>query len=104
MKILVISDIIRWKGFEEIFDNVKPDVVVLPGDLTSDGFAAVWNEAVDQIAAYQKELKKLNIFVSIDNGMKLYRWIKKPKKYKDMSVFDVVDGIRENVRFSCSFP
>jgi len=68
MRILVISDIVRWKGFEEIFDKIKPDVVILPGDLTSDGFAAFWSETVQQIPKFQSEkatlMKKMGIIIN----------------------------------------
>jgi predicted phosphodiesterase len=37
MKILVFSDIYEWVGYERVFDEVQPEVVVLAGDLTCDG-------------------------------------------------------------------
>ena len=37
MKILAFSDIYEWKGYKELVDRIRPDAVVLAGDLTSDG-------------------------------------------------------------------
>jgi hypothetical protein len=33
MKILVFSDIYAWSGYEKVVDRIKPDVLVLAGDL-----------------------------------------------------------------------
>lgn len=62
MKILVFSDIIKWEGYEELVDRIKPDVITLAGDLTSDGFASFWGEKerlIGQLPDYQKEKRKL---------------------------------------------
>ena len=76
MKILAISDIDSWcnistnrdgslislgktKTYEQIFNETNPDVVVLAGDLISDGFARFWEDAIEMIPDYQKELKVL---------------------------------------------
>lgn len=59
LKILAISDIVRWEGYEKILDDTKPDVTILAGDLTSDGFASFWHDAVEQIPEFQKEKKKI---------------------------------------------
>ncbi|ADM27551.1 metallophosphoesterase [Ignisphaera aggregans DSM 17230] len=56
MRILAFSDVRRWEGYEEILDMVKPDVVCLAGDLTSDGGAAFWSKALTQIPAYRQEV------------------------------------------------
>ncbi|MGA2790203.1 MAG: hypothetical protein ABSF00_05495 [Candidatus Bathyarchaeia archaeon] len=44
MKILAFSDVVKWEGYEERVDRIRPDVVALVGDLTSDGGAAFWYE------------------------------------------------------------
>jgi hypothetical protein len=36
-RLLVISDVGRWKGNTKLFDEIQPEVVLLPGDLTYDG-------------------------------------------------------------------
>jgi len=40
MRILAFSDICSWKGYKELVERIQPDVVVLAGDLTSDGFVS----------------------------------------------------------------
>jgi len=42
MRILAFSDVRDWEGYEKLVDKVKPDVVALAGDVTSDGFAGFW--------------------------------------------------------------
>ena len=59
MRILAFSDVQRWVGYEELVHRIRPDVVALVGDLTSDGFAAFWRKAVEQIPEFQTEKKLL---------------------------------------------
>jgi len=59
MKILAFSDVGKWEGYEELVDRIKPDVIALAGDLTSEGFASFWSEAVEQIPEFQREKKHL---------------------------------------------
>ncbi len=59
MKILAFSDIIKWERYEELLDRIQPDVIALAGDLTSDGFASFWSEAIKQIPEFQKERREL---------------------------------------------
>lgn len=40
MRILAFSDIEKWKGYERLIDIIRPDLVALAGDLTSDGLAS----------------------------------------------------------------
>ncbi len=65
MKILVFSDVVEWDKQKDLLDEIKPDVVALAGDLTSDGFASFWKKAVIEIPEFQKEkktlMKKMNI-------------------------------------------
>jgi predicted phosphodiesterase len=89
MKILVISDVVMWKDYEEIVKKNRPDVIVLAGDLTSDGYAN-FDEIIEQIPEYQNELKKLNIMFKRHEGITEYQWIKKPKEYENISVLKVV--------------
>jgi len=58
MRILAFSDVRRWDGYERVVDEVKPDVVCLAGDLTSDGFAAFWDVALALIPDYRRELEE----------------------------------------------
>jgi predicted phosphodiesterase len=44
MRILAISDARNWSGYEKVVDQHEPDVIVLVGDLASDGFADFWWE------------------------------------------------------------
>lgn len=59
MRILAFSDVPKWVGYDELVYKVRPDVVALAGDLTSDGFAAFWDEAAEQIPEFQSEKKLL---------------------------------------------
>ncbi len=101
MKILAISDIRNWEGYEKLLDKIKPEIIILAGDLTSDGFASFWNEAIEKIPEYKKELK-IN---SITNEGKIYRWKnnKKPKKHKDKNILDVINEIRNKYKNSKEF-
>lgn len=59
MKILAFSDVARWEGYEGILDKTRPDVTVLAGDLTSDGYASFRHEAFGEIPEFQREKKKV---------------------------------------------
>ncbi|MEM3415397.1 MAG: metallophosphoesterase [Thermoproteota archaeon] len=61
MKILAISDVVRWEGYEKIVDEIKPDVIVLAGNLTSDGFACFWCSEwfEENIPGFLKEEREL---------------------------------------------
>jgi len=58
LRILAFSDAHRWEDYEEIVDMVKPDVICLAGDLTSDGGATFWDEALALIPSYRSELEE----------------------------------------------
>jgi hypothetical protein len=55
VKILALSDIGRWSGCERLVERYKPDVAVLPGDLTSDGSAAFWSEGLELVSEFRKQ-------------------------------------------------
>lgn len=59
MRILAFSDVPKWDGYERLVDRYKPDVVALAGDLTSDGHAAFWGEALESIPGYRRQLEAL---------------------------------------------
>jgi len=42
LRILAFSDVEEWKGYEKLVDRIKPDLITLAGDVTSDGFASFW--------------------------------------------------------------
>src|SRR5207245_6605774 len=42
-------------GCDRLCDQCKPDVVVLAGDLTSDGVAAFWDDALELIPRFRSE-------------------------------------------------
>jgi hypothetical protein len=50
---------VKWEGYKGLVDKIKPDVIALAGDLTSDGCADFWSGAVQQIPEFQKEKKQL---------------------------------------------
>jgi len=56
---LVLSDIPKWVGYRQLVLHHKPDVVLLAGDVTSDGFAAFWSEALERIPAFRREKREL---------------------------------------------
>jgi hypothetical protein len=74
VKILALSDIGRWSGCERLVERYKPDVVVLPGDLTSDGSAAFWSEGLELVPEFRKQ-----------RGL-LYRKIRDAKQFKEKCV------------------
>jgi Icc-related predicted phosphoesterase len=55
MKILAFSDVCRWEGYEDLVDKYKPNIVILAGDLTSDGNAAYSEGVLELIPGYAKE-------------------------------------------------
>jgi hypothetical protein len=59
VRILALSDIGRWNGCERLVQRCKPDVVVLAGDLTSDGSANFWREALEFLPKFHKERRLL---------------------------------------------
>ncbi len=74
MRILAISDVRKWEGYEGLVDKHKPDVVALAGDLTSDGGAAFWHETYEHIAGFRRvrdaAFKRKGITVSNRDGMR----------------------------------
>lgn len=104
MKILAFSDVVKWEGYEGLVDEIQPDVICLAGDLTSDGFATFWSEAIEQIPSYQEELKRMNIKFERIGDVVLYKWINnKPKKYKDEYILDIVESIKQKYKDSKEF-
>lgn len=75
MRILAISDVARWEGYEELVVKHRPQVVTLAGDLTSDGHAAFWTDAFEAIPEYrtakQAALRRLGITVKYDRDADL---------------------------------
>lgn len=85
MKILAISDVPNWKGYEHIVVKCAPDVVVLCGDLTSDGFAAFWKSAFNLIPAFvnnrEQLMRRFGASIS-DDGVQVIRNLKKYYAYR----------------------
>jgi len=76
MRILAISDVHSWDGYERLVDLHGPDVVALAGDLTSDGGAAFWRTAFEALPAFRRDkqaaLDRLGISVSTEeDGLEL---------------------------------
>jgi len=59
VKILALSDIGQWNGCERLVERCEPDVVVLAGDLTSDGGARFWHAGLELIPEFRKERRLL---------------------------------------------
>lgn len=58
LRILALSDIPRWQGYEALVDETAPDAVVLPGDLVSDGYIDR-DHILQHIPAYRDEFAAL---------------------------------------------
>ncbi len=55
MTILAFSDVVDWdRPYEHLVDNYKPGLVALPGDLTSDGGARFWRDALEFVPAFRR--------------------------------------------------
>jgi len=80
MKILAFSDVIEWKGYKELINKTKPDVICLAGDLVSDGFARFWYKALEQIPSYQEEIKKLGN--NLEDSWKIEEKYKNTEEYR----------------------
>lgn len=59
MRILAFSDVYRWRGYERLVEQYKPRVVVLAGDLTSNGSAYFWDAALEAVPRYKKQIEAL---------------------------------------------
>jgi predicted phosphodiesterase len=62
MKILVFSDVENWVGYEEQVDKIQPNVVVLAGDLTSDGLASFWHDSIGRKLSLPPQRMHVNKF------------------------------------------
>ncbi len=104
MKILAFSDVVKWEGYERLVDKIKPDAICLAGDLTSDGFASFWSEAIEQIPAYQKELKKMGIKFTREKNFVFCQWIdnKKPRELRN-NILNIVETVERKYRNSKEF-
>jgi hypothetical protein len=58
-RILIFSDVVRWSGYKRLVLHHKPKVILLAGDLTSDGFAAFRRDAFERIPAFTRKRKAL---------------------------------------------
>jgi hypothetical protein len=54
VRILAMSDLRHWRDRNRLITRHRPDVVILAGDLTSDGFADFWSDALEEIPAFRK--------------------------------------------------
>ena len=59
MRILAFSDVGNWNGYTRAVRQFEPTVVVLAGDLTSDGCADFWHTALEAIPAYRTKRRAL---------------------------------------------
>ena len=49
MKLVVFSDIYNWLGYKKLVDRIKPDLIVLAGDLVSCGTATFHTSKTPEI-------------------------------------------------------
>ncbi|MEM2276854.1 MAG: metallophosphoesterase [Thermoproteota archaeon] len=70
MRLLVLSDIVKWEGLEDLVDECKPHVIVLAGDLTSDGFAySYWFDKFENTEIFKRMPIKPKIEERIEKGV-----------------------------------
>jgi Icc-related predicted phosphoesterase len=101
MRILAFSDVIKREGYEELLGKFQPDIITLPGDLTSDGFASFWNEAIEQIPKFQKEKNQLmEKFGVIQISKNFYRCTKdqSPQEW-----FNILESLRDKYQNTKEF-
>lgn len=81
MRILAFSDVHRWEGYKDLVDEHRPDFIVLAGDLTSDGNAAFWSEALEHVPDYAKEKSELlRRYGLVEREKSFYMSVAKPEK------------------------
>jgi hypothetical protein len=49
VRILALSDVYGWAGYERLVDKYEPHVA-LAGDLVSDGVAAFWKKELEYVS------------------------------------------------------
>lgn len=58
MKLLAFSDVLEWKGYEKLVGRLQPDIVVLAGDLVSDGLASFWGDGFAKFWGNEAEKRR----------------------------------------------
>jgi predicted phosphodiesterase len=74
MKILAFSDVVKWERCEDLVDKLKPDVIALAGDLTSDGFANFWLSLPESERGKEHPVKRFGVIQSHVNSF--YQFLK----------------------------
>jgi hypothetical protein len=70
MKILAFSDVGNWDGFIKLFDNIRPDLTALIGDVSNDGLP---DYAIKAVFEYYKIFKTSRVpSISSTDIEKLY--------------------------------
>lgn len=60
MRILAFSDVVDWdRPYKQLVDRYKPTIVALAGDLTSDGGARFWRDALEFVPAFRRSKSSL---------------------------------------------
>ena len=84
MRILAFSDVRRWEGYEDLVDEYKPDIVALAGDLTSDGVAAFWSEALQLVPEFAKRKSELlRRYGLVEREKHYYAQVAPPERFCD---------------------
>src|SRR5271169_3267854 len=81
VRILAISDVKYWDGYELLLRKYKPSVVVLAGDLVDDGFANLCTRACEVIPGFIRRKKLLLKKFGISGRRNVYRIEKRPDDY-----------------------
>jgi len=100
MRILFVSDVSSWDGFKAVVDKVEPDVALFGGDLTSDGLAEFWHDALYAIPGFRFELLQ---FLEKHRGTILRRTYPEDRAIFDTIKRHVLNGRLEDVPVEASY-
>jgi len=100
-RILVFSDVPKWLGYKELVLRYRPDLVLLAGDVTSDGFATFWSEALERIPAFRRKKQELACEYDIEIHRDNFFKISDRDKWNQFS--NRLDDSREEYRNSQEF-
>jgi hypothetical protein len=92
MRILAFSDVGNWNGYARVVRQHQPTVVILAGDLTSDGGADFWHSALEAIPAYRTKRRALE--------RKLSKFRAESKR---LAVWDEIYALQDHYRDTSAF-
>jgi len=93
VKILFIADVNSWKDYITFLNHARPDIVMMGGDLVSDGGARFWNRMESLIFDIPELRKELLDFL---HSHKSYLEFKKSDEY-EKAVEYIESGYKERI-------